>query len=1583
MSTTQKLIKSAQRLLRNVLQLGKHLTKQVMNWLLRNLFVLRRHPNSPQAGFVLPTVIMVMLVVTLLTTAILFRSFDRAKNASNVRINQATLSAATPALDRAKAKVEKLLNDPNLPRGTPSDSSIASVIEAINDEYKFNDETRLEITDGSGTANTAWRFPVDTDNNGKYDSFTVYSILYKTPTDPDAERTSLQARTGPMTNVNTNEACAAAEGTTASLVGSGGWVLVKGILKKSIFVYVATVPITDLDEVKGTIPTTDQNQYEPYQKGNKGFSALELQVDVPKVPLSNNAVVYEDDLEIFAGSPFSLNGRVMTNSNLFLYKNADLKLRLVSSPASCFYEEENSKIVVGGNVAYGYIANADTSGDVNIDLFQGRNEPPTKDQLFSTTNQSVTGTPATIGYNTLAYEKRIAKFVENAKGTTPLPDEVEEDMNDKGLSEAEALDRYFRKRVRRVPYAEVGYGATDNKIGLTTVTGDGNKLRPGNDRLVYPFKNDGLNSDPAGNAFLALKENGDLLYPGATEFEEQERLGKENLLGDRVLVGNNLPELRYEGDEWVGKETPQDIKKNASTPYKWNAPAGETSPRQRKTRVETLADAGDISRDGFWERASLDPDPEVFTGQPKDELDPTGGLRVVTGAGIYLPDDDVTDQSNVVWPDSMPAIGPWASGSTPWGSAFPTDTAGEKRPYLKMRATAVYHYRYEKGKKPVACVATYYDPTNRLTANNNNPFIAGLSRPEANVSGEMIADYDPDDSGSQQPRRPTGSDGASSVNGITFGPPDSKDLSSYLTYLSNQVYPNGRPVNPILKEALSLAEADRDIHHQAAIDAARCGLNIYGKISAQTGDFGEPAGLNPNYPLPNGTIKETAFLDARQIKAIDGAYDQNTQTTSYTLDGEYKLPIAQRYPLEIRATVIDLDQLRQKTAGSTTSPQEYMLPNSGIIYATRNDALPDDSDRNVADTTTINDINPDRVSSTDFRLDPTRRPNGIMLVNGAKLFRDRNNYRVVEKGLIVASNLPVYIKAQTSSDTTLEGFNPHQDKNAEPQEEFDTPVTDANFYTRSNLNTSFACRIGDPRLPDTSCTDTNADEWRPAAVISDAVTLLSSTFREGFRNEGDYDLRNNQIDNRLYDSSLAVDPATGSGSIEQKRLENGFWNNNFVTNGLSSNLDGIPNEAAFGKAKTDQDYSTAGGNPRNSSYFNNMVTPVQRRVRFSEYVMEICRKLPVSDCQPNDWVINVEGQGDVPVWNVPLETPVADINTGTTDKAPESPEDQRYSRRVAFLRNPSNGHLITTGAAPNLKPIPLGISTAGVVNYYPHTTTTLTITDKKFNPSGTATSFPAFDTGIPSGRPRLSDNALWYGTEASTATRPGQRNSPLSYQNKITGTTPKEHPLLRPALQLQNTTNVESGGAINNAGTVNWLPRAKKATKPVNATIFNLIMATGDTPSRPATSTHEGDIGGALSVLPRFLENWANDSQTIQISGSFIQTKRSAYATAPFYQLPNKTNTAGLFSDIQAYKTGNDQKAPFYEAASRAWGFDVGLLSQLPDLFAQNFAVSPDEEPNLFFREVSRNDPWIKPLLCAQTVDGDFALPESERPSCS
>src|SRR4028119_2257581 len=271
-----KLSKVIVSLLRRVLGVTRSGAKRLMRAMLRSLMAMGRRARLPVAGFVLPTVTMVLLVVILLTVAITLRSFDRGNIARNVRVNQQVLAAATPALDRAKAKIEYLLGEGNQVTGTPSDRQLYAAMSSYPDSptptnpdlYTFGDEERLvlradldnipgispndnpkgsifNVAGGENEAlNTAWRYAVDTNNDGKFDTFTLYGIYFRTPKDLERARKELDARTPPMRRGTVNPACVQGEGTVASLVGDSGWERISGSLQKSFFVYTVNVPIT-------------------------------------------------------------------------------------------------------------------------------------------------------------------------------------------------------------------------------------------------------------------------------------------------------------------------------------------------------------------------------------------------------------------------------------------------------------------------------------------------------------------------------------------------------------------------------------------------------------------------------------------------------------------------------------------------------------------------------------------------------------------------------------------------------------------------------------------------------------------------------------------------------------------------------------------------------------------------------------------------------------------------------------------------------------------------------------------------------------------------------------------------------------------------------------------------------------------------------------------------------------------------------------------------------------------------------------------------------------------------------------------
>jgi hypothetical protein len=345
--------------------------------------------------------------------------------------------------------------------------------------------------------------------------------------------------------------------------------------------------------------------------------------------------------------------------------------------------------------------------------------------------------------------------------------------------------------------------------------------------------------------------------------------------------------------------------------------------------------------------------------------------------------------------------------------------------------------------------------------------------------------------------------------------------------------------------------------------------------------------------------------------------------------------------------------------------------------------------------------------------------------------------------------------------------------------------------------------------------------------------------------------------------------------------------------------------------------------------------------------MEICPKRLVSQCKPEDWVVYVNGLPkrttesgitDILGQRVNLlKGTAAKAGSGTTVDLPTRLVDQLYPRRVAFKRKDDNTIIRDANGAA----VPLGITTGGTVAEF---------------------EFPRV--------PRKMPNALWFKTSsnATDPTRDGtfDPDEPLFYQTPLETRATTQQPLLVPVLQLQYP-GTGLGGSDQDAYVKKWMQA------PLNArTTFNLLIAAGDSPTRPPNflDAPGPEFNGGMPNFPNLLEAWRTGTGATeavsQISGSFIQIKRSAYATAPYLSLLTTPTTGGLFGYPQKYQTPTSQgRTPYHYASKRDWGFDVGLLPQLPDLFSQLITTPSAGEPNKFYREVGQDDPWVKTLLCA------------------
>ncbi|MBD2608751.1 hypothetical protein H6G81_30605 [Scytonema hofmannii FACHB-248] len=1596
MSSKRRLVKAIKILSKRFTRFTKNYLTAInksINWLLRTLFITRRRRESANAGFVLPTVAMVAIVVVLLTTAILFRSFDRSKNASNVRVNQAVINAAAPAIDRARAKLDALFEDPTLPRGTPTDSALYDAIK--KDKYRLGDETRLKLaydipnnTPGTSletdeSLKTAWKFAVDTDNNGKKDTYTLYGIYFRSPTRNtttgqfNRKRNPLEAKTPPMDNANTNTNCPSASGFS-SLVGNSSWYkLQSGNLGKSFFVYAVNVPITNLTGLSAT-------EYETY-KGDKGFVALEFQQDRSRVPVAYNAVWSEHDLEITPGVALALNGRIHTNGNLLIGGGGpgNIELRQVSSKSSCFYNQENGQISVGGNVGTGSIAQTTDQKAAKVHLYKGFGNAPLTNtgdiEIKSTSRSTDSAGGASIGFNDDAYNQRIATMktdaialcsscntattgsgVETAVAASGYPDDIKKNVDERvqvGDDDttarkilADEIELYLKNRTRRVPFAEVAFG--------------GNALT-GYSAITYSlFEPPAVWREPINSSNQLTNATTVTVTPTqleATEPTKRNQEGVQTKLGDRIFVGNNLPALWKSDGKYVGMDGQQPIFNNSSA-VNWTRPTGSPQ-RWRTTQSESLGDLGISARNGFWEKNAAK--------IPENELDNVGGVRIVTGAGIYVDGPGVTNASGPYYgrdtnsflkepatvlgitPPTLPDILVW-SDTMPMSSPNPAET---RKGDLLMRATAVYHYKNnaEDYQTPIACVSSYHDPSYIYFKDINNNGVQD--------AGEVF------DSTKNRTGLPWNADtNGKSNNGVVYNFPGRSTFATYKAHLvkqANLVFPNGRRVNQPLKDALDKigtgttvptgSTSNLELADYSAIDTALCAISIFNN---------EIGFVTPSNQPPHGAIKEASFLDAREIKQA-----------SFLPATDYLLDLEQRQPLEVRVTDINVAQLiTTSITGTVGTGTEYLLPMSGIIYATREDALIDKSN-----TTAQSEL----LSPTDFQLDATRRTNGIRLYNGDTLARNNSNTFIArEKGLILATDLPAYIRGR---------FNLHRTDTTSSTEieEFQT-LESTSFYDRSDPQTKFACRPGR-----TGCPTDGGDYWRSATVVADSMTLLSSTFVDGARNQGDFDLNNNTGIPLTSNLNLTSLPTNINNN---PRLKNGFLENNYLTNtdwwqpvnGTGNTI--IPKTAL-------------------GSYTINGVTPIQRRANgFPLYVMEICPKEEVSQCTANDWVVGFDSDGNgalsiteknikanqlgkaiadapgysatvVTNWNTAFGTAPNNksirqrLGAGDTGSLALVAEDRRYPRRVAFARD-NNNQLVTTTATDTYQPIGVGC---------PLRTTaySTTVTAAEYTENGciytTGTLVAGTNYGISGG----NISALWFRTTSTgdaPGTNPTYRNDQsLFYLPPIDslGESPENtlpdadgQPILVPVLQIHDADKkpndtLRQDSAVQTQFRDNWLKKADTGT-----TIFNVTFVVGNSPSRPT------EVSAGLQNLVRFLENW--EGRTTKIRGGFIQLKRSAFATAPISPLlksrgvlgTDTTTTLGNLS-IYDYPFDNypiedgDGLLPFYSAPTRNWGFDVGLLSEQPDLFAQRFTQPSAGRPSEFFREVGRDDVWVKTLLCA------------------
>lgn len=494
----RKLAKAVQVLFRQIWKLYRALSKALVTWLLRSALVMnRRRPRRRQAvgGFVLPTTVLLILVVGLTAGALSYRAFTSSNRVIGETQNRVIYNAATPAVDRARSKLEFLFDsnrDNRLPSGVPSEEFLMAMLlntdppavikgrtgptalrKGGEDPYNLPDETRVDIN-GDGVVDNAWSYRSDSDGDGAADATVIYSIIFSTPVDQgnksgwqrllelkdaqkaqgesDGGRTISYVRTGPLSN-SSGINCGGGSSSSGGAQAGGtnvekGWYedqVITSILRKSFQVDAFVVP----DKVgKG---------------GASNFTTLEFQQDRILNRGNKWGAWFRNDLELYPGATFNWNGAMHTEGSLVI-GSSNFNAYLISSPSSCLFYPSASEITVTktkdpdtqsdfrGLIMSGSIRDNNTDGSTLVYL-HSNNPIGSKVTMTSSNDWVKSGTsPGNISLSPEALQTRNGYVAKDGTGNTTA---IEENNNFAGR---------FKAQAEAAPYVDDTYRA-DNRYG--------------------------------------------------------------------------------------------------------------------------------------------------------------------------------------------------------------------------------------------------------------------------------------------------------------------------------------------------------------------------------------------------------------------------------------------------------------------------------------------------------------------------------------------------------------------------------------------------------------------------------------------------------------------------------------------------------------------------------------------------------------------------------------------------------------------------------------------------------------------------------------------------------------------------------------------------------------------------------------------------------------------------------------------------------------------------------------------------------------------------------------------------------------
>ncbi len=740
--SNRKFAKAMQNLVREVRKFHRRFNRAAVNWLLRSAFVSQRRGQSPLAGFVLPTTVLLVLVLTLTVGAMTLRAFDRNAQVLATAQEKVLYNAATPAIDRARSKLEYLFEKDtryNRVAGATENQLLAWLTNAPGtygtgdnavtldtsevrdapdgggpDVYTLPDEQRIDIGSADaatfdGESDNSWRYRTDTNGDGTDDATVVYSILLSTPekiengkSQPDEElllTLSDQAKADqrvvrypPLTRETRLLGCsveAGSDGTTPA-----GWFEDPNNpinLLKNFQVDAIVIP----DDAKAANVTLEFQQDRQIQRGNKW------------------GAWFRYDLEVFPGPQFNWNGAMHTEGSMFFGNNSRFEAYLVSAPTSCLYRPDSSELSITdrtppsasdpnaadlgdfeGQAAAGLIGKPDFRGGgawIHVPPPAGESTSPQRVQLTedddSTTEADAVGNIASDPVAIVLEEK--TRSLKSGDPTNRGQGAWETKLD-------ERLAQRFKNESTPVPYVDDLYRA-DNRWGPKPKYDDQADGQVPTTAMVG-------DEIPTGNRLT--------LTPTTPTEVEQTGIGldgywerRARVEGLRLMVGERL-ELGNLGG-WV---TPRDVDRDdyidpppriRSSDYIASRPAKPTyTPAFSANNPPPSLDLSDLVN------------PQLQTELEGDPLyPPTVAPYPVTGPGVSLPH---LNQQRRSLRDNIPAV----------------------------QAGTVYHSAVGNKDYPVACVAmTAHPGTPNTLRQASNFFPTSFKEDDSNTNTYLLSDF--------------------------------------------------------------------------------------------------------------------------------------------------------------------------------------------------------------------------------------------------------------------------------------------------------------------------------------------------------------------------------------------------------------------------------------------------------------------------------------------------------------------------------------------------------------------------------------------------------------------------------------------------------------------------------------------------------------------------------------------------------------------------------------------------------------------------------------------------------------------------